>query len=191
MGQARRGRTTPPRRPETGPGRRGRGSDGARTTTPTAPLGVERPRAAAGDVPQDDDLRARRAAGRVGSLDWDQSRDRRGTGSRVQRPTRRKGFASRRPRRRQTGGTALGRDCDRTRRDGERCPRRTGLPGVRAGGWSSTRRRTTGELARRDAIIRQCYSSIRIYVPLLLRAYELWGRLEQEAGRSLYRQTGC
>ncbi|AMV18064.1 N-methyl-L-tryptophan oxidase [Planctomyces sp. SH-PL14] len=39
-------------------------------------------------------------------------------------------------------------------------------------------------------IIRQCYFEHPDYVPLLLRAYELWGRLEQDSGRRLYRQTG-
>ncbi len=39
-------------------------------------------------------------------------------------------------------------------------------------------------------IIRQAYHENANYVPLLLRAYELWERLEQDAGVSLLRKTG-
>jgi len=39
-------------------------------------------------------------------------------------------------------------------------------------------------------IIRQCYFEHPDYVPLLLRAYEQWNRLEDEAGRQLYFPVG-
>ncbi len=39
-------------------------------------------------------------------------------------------------------------------------------------------------------IIRQAYFEGPAYVPLLLRAYELWGELEQATGRELLRVTG-
>jgi sarcosine oxidase len=39
-------------------------------------------------------------------------------------------------------------------------------------------------------IIRQCYFEHPDYVPLLLRAYDQWRRLESESGRALYYETG-
>jgi sarcosine oxidase len=39
-------------------------------------------------------------------------------------------------------------------------------------------------------IIRQAYFEDPAYVPLLLRAYELWGRLEQETGEDLMTLSG-
>ncbi|MGV9801638.1 N-methyl-L-tryptophan oxidase [Mycobacterium sp. NPDC003449] len=39
-------------------------------------------------------------------------------------------------------------------------------------------------------IIRQSYFEDPAYVPLLLRAYELWDRLATDTGREVYRQTG-
>ncbi|MCK9906215.1 FAD-dependent oxidoreductase, partial [Frankia sp. Cpl3] len=39
-------------------------------------------------------------------------------------------------------------------------------------------------------IIRHAYGEGREYVPLALRAQELWGKLEQEAGISLFANTG-
>ncbi|HUE74445.1 MAG TPA: N-methyl-L-tryptophan oxidase [Pirellulaceae bacterium] len=39
-------------------------------------------------------------------------------------------------------------------------------------------------------IIRQAYFEHPDYVPLLKRAYELWGELEQEAGENLFHQVG-
>src|SRR5262245_39892715 len=42
----------------------------------------------------------------------------------------------------------------------------------------------------RSRIIRQAYFEHPAYVPLLLRAYELWERLERDAGRRLLTYTG-
>jgi sarcosine oxidase len=42
----------------------------------------------------------------------------------------------------------------------------------------------------RSRIIRQAYFESPVYVPLLLRAYELWRRLEEETGRRLLVLTG-
>lgn len=42
----------------------------------------------------------------------------------------------------------------------------------------------------RSRIIRQAYAEDPSYVPLLLRAYELWERLERETGRELMTLTG-
>ncbi len=42
----------------------------------------------------------------------------------------------------------------------------------------------------RSRIIRQAYAEDPSYVPLLLRAYELWERLERETGRDLMTLTG-
>src|SRR5688572_6419399 len=39
-------------------------------------------------------------------------------------------------------------------------------------------------------IIRQAYFEGAAYVPLVMRAYELWQRLERETGRQLLRITG-
>jgi sarcosine oxidase len=39
-------------------------------------------------------------------------------------------------------------------------------------------------------IIREAYFEHPVYVPLVRRAYELWLELEQQTGRSLFRQTG-
>lgn len=39
-------------------------------------------------------------------------------------------------------------------------------------------------------IIRQSYFEDPAYVPLLLRAYELWGELAEDSGRDVYRMTG-
>ena len=39
-------------------------------------------------------------------------------------------------------------------------------------------------------IIRQAYHEDPNYVPLALRAYELWERLEKESGRHIFQQTG-
>src|SRR5256714_15057701 len=39
-------------------------------------------------------------------------------------------------------------------------------------------------------IIRQCYFESPAYVPLLLRAYELWRRLERETGQPLLNLCG-
>jgi len=39
-------------------------------------------------------------------------------------------------------------------------------------------------------VIRQAYFEHPAYVPLVLRAYELWAELEKECGRELYRRTG-
>jgi sarcosine oxidase len=42
----------------------------------------------------------------------------------------------------------------------------------------------------RSRIIRQAYFEDPSYVPLLLRAYELWEQLERETGRELMTLTG-
>jgi len=42
----------------------------------------------------------------------------------------------------------------------------------------------------RTRIIRQAYFEHPDYVPLLMRAYELWHELEQQRGEQLFRQTG-
>src|SRR6202011_441621 len=42
----------------------------------------------------------------------------------------------------------------------------------------------------RTRIIRQAYYEDPAYVPLLLRAYELWADLEKTTGRRLYLRTG-
>jgi monomeric sarcosine oxidase len=42
----------------------------------------------------------------------------------------------------------------------------------------------------RTRMIRQAYFEHPDYVPLVLRAYELWGELERAVGRTLYRETG-
>src|SRR5262249_43663920 len=42
----------------------------------------------------------------------------------------------------------------------------------------------------RTRIIRQAYFEHPDYVPLLLRAYELWEELSQRCGKQLYHQTG-
>src|SRR5258705_10238474 len=39
-------------------------------------------------------------------------------------------------------------------------------------------------------IIREAYFEHPVYVPLVQRAYELWGELEQRSGAVLYRRTG-
>jgi sarcosine oxidase len=39
-------------------------------------------------------------------------------------------------------------------------------------------------------VIRQAYFEDPAYVPLLLRAYQLWSDLEKQTGRALYRRTG-
>src|SRR5690349_14932059 len=39
-------------------------------------------------------------------------------------------------------------------------------------------------------IIREAYFEHPLYVPLVQRAYELWGDLEKESGRKLFIQTG-
>src|SRR6478736_9182518 len=39
-------------------------------------------------------------------------------------------------------------------------------------------------------VIRQAYFEYADYVPLLLRAYELWRKLEKETGTDLLRQVG-
>src|SRR3954451_9039590 len=39
-------------------------------------------------------------------------------------------------------------------------------------------------------IIREAYFEHPAYVPLVQRAYELWGELQQRTGRTLLRQTG-
>jgi sarcosine oxidase len=40
-------------------------------------------------------------------------------------------------------------------------------------------------------VIRKAYFEHPAYVPLVLRAYELWAELEKETGRTLYRKTGA
>jgi sarcosine oxidase len=40
-------------------------------------------------------------------------------------------------------------------------------------------------------VIRKAYFEHPDYVPLVLRAYELWAELEKESGRELYRKTGA
>lgn len=42
----------------------------------------------------------------------------------------------------------------------------------------------------RTRMIRQAYFEHPDYVPLVLKAYELWHRLEADVGRTLYRETG-
>ena len=43
----------------------------------------------------------------------------------------------------------------------------------------------------RSRAIRQAYFEDPAYVPLVLRAYELWERLEADSGRELLQRTGC
>jgi sarcosine oxidase len=40
-------------------------------------------------------------------------------------------------------------------------------------------------------VIRKAYAEDPRYVPLLIRAYELWGDLEERAGRRLFTRVGC
>jgi sarcosine oxidase len=47
-----------------------------------------------------------------------------------------------------------------------------------------------GSTHGRTRIIREAYYEHPLYVPLVRRAYELWGRLEEEAGETLFRQAG-
>ena len=47
-----------------------------------------------------------------------------------------------------------------------------------------------GSTHGRTRIIREAYFEHPLYVPLLKRAYELWERLERDAGRRLFHQTG-
>src|SRR5437762_6049761 len=42
----------------------------------------------------------------------------------------------------------------------------------------------------RSRIIREAYFEHPAYVPLVQRAYELWAKLEEEAGQPLWRLTG-
>jgi sarcosine oxidase len=47
-----------------------------------------------------------------------------------------------------------------------------------------------GSTHGRTRIIREAYFEHPLYVPLLQRAYELWDRLERDAGRQLFHRTG-
>lgn len=47
-----------------------------------------------------------------------------------------------------------------------------------------------GSTHGRTRIIREAYYEHPLYVPLLRRAYELWDRLERDAGRQLFHRTG-
>jgi sarcosine oxidase len=49
---------------------------------------------------------------------------------------------------------------------------------------------TLGSSHGRTRIIREAYFEHTLYVPLVQRAYELWGDLERESGRRLLSQTG-
>jgi sarcosine oxidase len=47
-----------------------------------------------------------------------------------------------------------------------------------------------GSTHGRTRIIREAYFEHPLYVPLVRRAYELWGELERESGRRLFHRTG-
>lgn len=47
-----------------------------------------------------------------------------------------------------------------------------------------------GSTHGRSRIIREAYFEHPLYVPLVRRAYERWAELEEESGRTLFRQTG-
>jgi sarcosine oxidase len=49
---------------------------------------------------------------------------------------------------------------------------------------------TQGSTHGRTRIIREAYFEHPLYVPLVRRAYELWGELERESGRTLFHRTG-
>ena len=49
---------------------------------------------------------------------------------------------------------------------------------------------TFGSSHGESRVIREAYYEDPAYVPIVQRAYELWAALEQEAGESLFRQTG-
>lgn len=49
---------------------------------------------------------------------------------------------------------------------------------------------TFGSSHGQTRIIREAYFEHPLYVPLVQRAYQLWAELEQECGRTLFRQTG-
>jgi sarcosine oxidase len=49
---------------------------------------------------------------------------------------------------------------------------------------------TQGSSHGETRIIREAYFEHPVYVPMVQRAYELWGELEQRSGAVLYRQTG-
>lgn len=49
---------------------------------------------------------------------------------------------------------------------------------------------TMGSSHGESRIIRQAYYEGEVYVPLLIRAYQLWKELEEESGQRLFEQTG-
>ena len=57
-------------------------------------------------------------------------------------------------------------------------------------GWRSSAAHDRGSSHGGSRVIRQSYFEDPAYVPLLLRAYELWEKLAQDTGREVYQLTG-